>query len=90
MQQLDEMDFKTDSQGRFSPDGLTAYEIRWMFAERLAADAPRPTSALLDGSALEQREHRQERREAKRLLSSRVRVLRVQAVTSVPFGTEAA
>ncbi|TWP51522.1 hypothetical protein FKR81_15080 [Lentzea tibetensis] len=80
------MHSQEESQNWFSPDGLTADEIRWMFADRLAEEAPRPTSALLDGSALAQRE----RREAKRLLSSTVRVLRVRSITSAPTGTEAA
>ncbi|WP_189260054.1 hypothetical protein [Lentzea flava] len=70
----------------FSPDGLTADEIKRLVVEESTRDMPRPTSALLDGSAFEQRE----RREAKRVLRSTVRVLRVQAVASAPSGTEAA
>jgi hypothetical protein len=71
---------------RFSPDGLTADDITYLVAESLTSDAPRLTSALLDGTALARRL----RREAQRQLGGTVRVLRVHGFKSVQTGTEAA
>jgi hypothetical protein len=69
-----------------SPDGLSLDDIDNLLAVTAEESAPRPTSALLDGSALARRE----RREAQRLLGATVRVLRVHGRPSVPIGTEAA
>jgi hypothetical protein len=53
-----------DSTPRFSPDGLDVDEIERLLteAQTLWARSPRPTSALLDGSAARRRERRQARR----------------------------
>jgi hypothetical protein len=69
-----------------SPDGLSLDDIDNLLAATAEESAPRPTSALLDGTALQRRE----RREAQRLLDATVRVLRVHGPLSVPTGTEAA
>ncbi|MDX8048515.1 hypothetical protein SK571_03905 [Lentzea sp. BCCO 10_0798] len=73
--------------GEFSPDGLNESAIDALIAAVNAelVDMPAPTSRLLDGVAAV----RWERREANRVTSHTVRVLRTQ-VTSVPTGTEAA
>lgn len=79
----------TDDQGNYSPDGLNEASIDALIAdvEDELAELPFvPTSALLDGTARTQMHRRIERR----ALGATVRVLRVEAVTSVPFGTEAA
>jgi hypothetical protein len=71
-----------------TPDGLEETDIDALLTE-LRADrhqAPHPTTALLDGTALQRRE----RREAQRLLGATVRVLRVHGPLAVPAGTEAA
>ncbi|ONI90636.1 hypothetical protein ALI144C_02910 [Actinosynnema sp. ALI-1.44] len=73
---------------QFSPDGLTAADVDVMLAEvaDVLAEMPSATSALVDGSAREQRD----RRVVQRRLSGVVRTLRVQDVVAVPTGTEAA
>lgn len=60
---------------RFSPDGLAEPLIDVLLQEVDAAlaDAPRPTSALVDGSAAERRR----RRVARRAVASVVRALPV-------------
>jgi hypothetical protein len=68
------------------PDGLDAAAIETVFAE-VAADAegaPRPTSALLDGSAVERRRRRVERR----ALASVVRVVPHSIVAGMPGSGE--
>ncbi|MFS8100889.1 hypothetical protein LFM09_27555 [Lentzea alba] len=73
----------------FSPDGLNEASIDLLIAavEDELAELPFvATSALLDGTARTQRSRRIERR----TLGGTVRVLRVEAITSTPFGTEAA
>ena len=49
---------------RYAPDGLVGEVLDELIDRAYAelADAPRPTSALLDGSAAEQRRRRMERR----------------------------
>jgi hypothetical protein len=49
---------------RFAPDGLEGETLDEVITRAYAeaAKAPGPTSALLDGSAAEQRRHRMERR----------------------------
>lgn len=79
----------TEDQGNYSPDGLNEASIDALIAEvedELAELPFIPTSALLDGTARTQMLRRIERR----ALGATVRVLHVEAVTSVPFGTEAA
>ncbi|MGW6449494.1 hypothetical protein [Lentzea sp. NPDC055074] len=74
---------------RFSPDGLTEASIDTLIADvqdELEELPFAPTSALLDGTALRQRDRRIENR----TLNGTVRVLHIQARTSTPFGTEAA
>jgi hypothetical protein len=68
------------------PDGLSLEDIESLLAGVAEQPGPRPTSALLDGSALARRERRQEQRR----LGATVRVLRVHGPLSVPTGTEAA
>jgi hypothetical protein len=72
----------------YAPDGIEETQIDVLLAEASAEwrEAPRPTSALLDGTALARRE----RRETQRLLGATVRVLRTHGPLSVPTGTEAA
>jgi hypothetical protein len=69
-----------------SPDGLSLDDIDNLLAVTAEESAPRPTSALLDGSALARRE----RREAQRQLGATVRVLRAHGPLFAPSGTEAA
>lgn len=71
-----------------SPDRLSEAAIDALIAEVAdeLADVPTATSALLDGSAREQRD----RRVVQRRLGGMVRVLRVHDHVSVPTGTEAA
>ncbi|MEV6711958.1 hypothetical protein AB0M48_07915 [Lentzea sp. NPDC051208] len=79
----------TEDQRNYSPDGLDEASIDLLIAdvEDELAELPFvPTSALLDGTARTQRYRRIE----SRVLGGTVRVLRVQATTSTPFGTEAA
>lgn len=49
---------------RYAPDGLAGEALDELIARTYAevAKAPRPTSALLDGSAAEHRRHRTEHR----------------------------
>lgn len=77
-----------EDQGDYSPDGLDEASINALISEVAdeLAELPPATSALLDGTAW----NRRTRREIERTLGSTVRVLRVQAFTSTPFGTEAA
>ncbi|MCE7009338.1 hypothetical protein LWC34_41970 [Kibdelosporangium philippinense] len=76
----------TNARAQFSPDGLTEAMIDALIVEVAdeLADAPTATTALLDGTAREQRD----RRIVQRRLGGMVRVLRVH--NSVPIGTEAA
>ncbi|MFD4672404.1 hypothetical protein ACFWNN_21935 [Lentzea sp. NPDC058450] len=76
-------------QHTYSPDGLDEASIDALIADVQdeLADLPfAPTSALLDGTARTQMFRRIERR----ALGATVRVLHVEAITSAPFGTEAA
>ncbi|MGH3976907.1 MAG: hypothetical protein ACRDS9_26845 [Pseudonocardiaceae bacterium] len=72
----------------FSPDGLTEHAIDALLREvdAAAATESRPTSALLDGSAAEQRQRRMERR----TVAAVVRALPVRRGASGPDGREAA
>ncbi|MGO1055553.1 hypothetical protein [Crossiella sp. CA198] len=74
----------------FYPDGLTPDAINALLAEvwtDLAAEpSPEPTTALLDGSALAQRE----RRTVQRRLGATVRVLRVHGPVTGRTEAEAA
>jgi hypothetical protein len=58
------MDGEPDSAHRYAPDGLAGEALDELICRAYAevAGAPRPTSALLDGSAAEQRRRRIERR----------------------------
>jgi hypothetical protein len=68
------------------PDGLSPEDIEKLLTEVAERTGPRPTSALLDGTALARRE----RREAQRVLGATLRVLRVHGSLAVPSETEAA
>jgi type VI protein secretion system component VasF len=72
----------------FSPDGLTEQVIDALLKEvdAVLADAPRPTSALLNGSAAERRR----RRMAHRAMAAVVRALPACRGGSGPDGQEAA
>ncbi|MGI5501451.1 hypothetical protein [Lentzea sp. CA-135723] len=79
----------TEDQGNHSPDGLNEASIDALIeaVEDELAELPFvPTSALLDGTARTQMYRRIEGR----TLGAVVRVLHVEAITSAPFGTEAA
>jgi hypothetical protein len=69
---------------RFSPDGLTEQLIDVLLREldRAAVPAPRPTSALMDGTAAQRRY----RREARRYASAVVRALPLRGVAGGPDG----
>jgi hypothetical protein len=58
------MNGESDSAHRYAPDGLAGEALDELISRAYAevARAPRPTSALLDGSAAEQRGRRIERR----------------------------
>ena len=58
------MDPAPGSAYRYAPDGLDGKALEELIARAYAeaANAPAPTSALLDGSAAEQRRRRMERR----------------------------
>ncbi len=58
------MDSEPDGAHRYAPDGLAGEALDELISRAYAevAKAPRPTSALLDGSAAEQRRRRIERR----------------------------
>lgn len=73
---------------RFSPDGLTEDLIDALIAavDEELTEMPAPTSRLLDGVA----RSRWNRRYVERTLDGTVRTLRVQSLTAVPSGTEAA
>lgn len=68
---------------RFSPDGLTEQIIDALLREVDSAEAPkpRPTSALMDGTAAQRRY----RREARRCAAA-VRALPVRGVAGDPGG----
>lgn len=74
--------------GSFSPDGLTEHVIDALLREvdTAAAAQPHPTSALLDGSAAEQRWRRMERRTA----TAVVRTLPMRRSAFGPDGWKAA
>lgn len=72
---------------RSCPDGLTERSINALIQDvyREIADAPRPTSALLDGTAAERRRRRIERR----AIASVVRALPAKPTVEIPDGEAA-
>lgn len=72
---------------RSCPDGLTEPAINALIQDvyREIADAPRPTSALLDGTAAERRR----RRTARRAIASVIRALPARPVSEVLDGEAA-
>ncbi|MGH3840721.1 MAG: hypothetical protein ACRDS0_04620 [Pseudonocardiaceae bacterium] len=73
---------------RYAPDGLTGEVLDELIDRAYAevANAPRPTSALLDGSAAEQRRRRTERR----ALAAVIRALPVRSGASGADGRQVA
>jgi hypothetical protein len=74
------------SDHRYAPDGLASEALEELINRAYAevAKAPRPTSALLDGSAAEQRRRRMERR----ALAAVIRALPARRGASGPDGHE--
>lgn len=81
------MSSKPDSASHFSPDGLIGAVLDELInrAYTEVAKAPRPTSALLDGGAVERRRRRMERR----AVAAVVRALPLHGAVTGPDGQAA-